>query len=148
MCLITQSCPTLCDPMDCSLPGSSVHGHSPGKNTGAVCHALLQGIFTTEGIEPRCPTLQADSLVSETPGKRCKINSENNLTMCPIMLGCSCLVAKLCLTPCDPMECSLPSSSVHEDFPGKNISELPCPFPGHLLTQGSNPWLLHWQEDS
>ena len=31
-CLITQSCPTLCDPMDCSLPGSSVHGDSPGKN--------------------------------------------------------------------------------------------------------------------
>ena len=31
--LVTQSCPTLCDPMDCSLPGSSVHGDSPGKNT-------------------------------------------------------------------------------------------------------------------
>ena len=100
------------------------------------------------GIEPRSPTLQADSLVSETPGKPCKINSENNLTMCSMTLGCGCLVAKLCLTPCDPMECSLPSSSVHEDLPGKNISELPCPFPGHLLTQGSNPWLLHWQEDS
>ena len=32
--LVTQSCQTLCDPMDCSLPGSSVHGDSPGKNTG------------------------------------------------------------------------------------------------------------------
>ena len=32
-CLVAQSCPTLCDPMDCSLPGSSVHGDSPGKNT-------------------------------------------------------------------------------------------------------------------
>ena len=29
-----QSCLTLCDPMDCSPPGSSVHGDSPGKNTG------------------------------------------------------------------------------------------------------------------
>ena len=29
-----QSCPTLCDPMDCSPPGSAVHGDSPGKNTG------------------------------------------------------------------------------------------------------------------
>ena len=36
-----QSCLTLCDPMDCSLPGSSVHGDSPGKNTGVGCHALL-----------------------------------------------------------------------------------------------------------
>ena len=42
-----QSCPTLCDPMDCSLPGSSVHGDSPGKNTGVGSHALLQGIFPT-----------------------------------------------------------------------------------------------------
>ena len=40
--LVTQSYPTLCNPMDCSLPGSSVHGDSPGKNTGVRCHALLQ----------------------------------------------------------------------------------------------------------
>ena len=33
--------------MDSSLPGSSVHGDSPGKNTGVGCHALLQGIFST-----------------------------------------------------------------------------------------------------
>ena len=35
--------------MDCSPPGSSVHGDSPGKNTGVGCHALLQGIFPTQG---------------------------------------------------------------------------------------------------
>ena len=35
--------------MDCSLPGSPVHGDSPGKNTGMGCHALLQGIFPTQG---------------------------------------------------------------------------------------------------
>ena len=45
-----QSCPTLCDPMDCSPPGFSVHGDSPGKNTGADCHALLQGIFLAWGL--------------------------------------------------------------------------------------------------
>ena len=32
----------LCDPMDCSPPGSSVHGDSPGKNTRVGCHALFQ----------------------------------------------------------------------------------------------------------
>jgi len=37
-----------CDPMDCSQPGSSVHGDSPGKNTGVGCHFLLQGIFPTQ----------------------------------------------------------------------------------------------------
>ena len=45
-------CPTLCNPMDCSPPGSSVHGDSPGQNTGMVCHVLLQGIFLTQGLNP------------------------------------------------------------------------------------------------
>ena len=44
-----ESCPTLYDPMDCSPPGSSLRGDSPGKNTKVVCHALLQGIFSTKG---------------------------------------------------------------------------------------------------
>ena len=47
-----QSCLTLCDPMDCSLAGSSVHGDSPGRNTGVGCHAHLQGIFPTQGSNP------------------------------------------------------------------------------------------------
>ena len=47
-----QSCPTLCDPMDWSLPASSVHGDSLGKNTGVRCYALLQGIFPTQGLNP------------------------------------------------------------------------------------------------
>ena len=48
--------PTLCDPMDCSPPGSSVHVNplwdSPGKNTGMGCHALLQEVFLTQGVNP------------------------------------------------------------------------------------------------
>ena len=57
VCLVAQSCLTLCNPMDCSLPGSSVHGDSPGKNTGVGCHALLQGVFPTQGLNlglPHC----------------------------------------------------------------------------------------------
>ena len=53
--LVTQSSLTLCDPMDCSLPGSTVHGNSPGKNSGVGCHALLQGIFPTQGSKPGLP---------------------------------------------------------------------------------------------
>ena len=41
--------------MDCSLLGSSVHGDSPGKNTGVGCHALLQGIFPTQEANPGLP---------------------------------------------------------------------------------------------
>ena len=43
LCLVAQSCPTFCDPMDCSPPGSSVHGDSPDKNTGVGCHVLQWG---------------------------------------------------------------------------------------------------------
>ena len=53
-----QSCPTPCSPVECnSSPGSSVHGDSPGKNTGVGYHALLQGIFPTQGLSlgfPHC----------------------------------------------------------------------------------------------
>ena len=41
--------------MDCSPPGSSVHGDSPGKNTGVGCRDLLQGIFPTQGSSPGLP---------------------------------------------------------------------------------------------
>jgi len=41
---VAQSCPTLSDPMDCSLPGFSVHGIFPGKRTGVGCHCLLRYI--------------------------------------------------------------------------------------------------------
>ena len=47
-CVLSQSCLTLCDPMDCSPPGSSVHGDSPGKNPGMGYHVLLQGIIPTQ----------------------------------------------------------------------------------------------------
>ena len=52
LCLITQSCVMLCKLMDCGLPGSSVHVDSPGKNTGIGYHALLQGIFLMQRLDP------------------------------------------------------------------------------------------------
>ena len=67
-----QSCPTLCDPIDGSPPGSRPWD-SPGKNTGVGCHFLLQCI---------------------------KVKSERE-------------VAQSCLPLREPMDCSLPGSSVH-----------------------------------
>ena len=68
LCLVAQSCLTLCDPLYCRLPGSSVHGDSPGQNTGVGCHAFLQGDLPYPGIELRSPTLQVDSSPSELQG--------------------------------------------------------------------------------
>ena len=68
LCLVIQLCLTLCSPIDCNLPGSSVHGNSPGKNTRVGCHALLQDL-PNPGIKPRSPALQPNSLPSEPPEK-------------------------------------------------------------------------------
>ena len=46
---LLQLCLILCNPMDYSSQGSSVHGDSPGKNTGVASHFLLQDIFLTQG---------------------------------------------------------------------------------------------------
>ena len=67
-----QSYPALCDSVDCSPPGFSVHGDSLGKNTGVDCHALLQGISLPEGSSLHLLRLlrwQARSLPLAPPGK-------------------------------------------------------------------------------
>ena len=64
-----QLCPTLCDPMDCSLPGSCVHGILQAR-IEVVCNALLQGIFPTQGLNPRLLCLlyrQVGSLPQVSP---------------------------------------------------------------------------------
>ena len=52
VCLVAQSCPTLCDPMNCSPQGFSVHGDSPCKSALVGGQALLQVIFPTQGSSP------------------------------------------------------------------------------------------------
>ena len=50
--LLAQSCPTLCEPTDCSPPCLLSPWSSPGKNTGVGYHLLLQGIYPTQGLNP------------------------------------------------------------------------------------------------
>ena len=66
LCLVTQSCLTLFDPMECSPPDSSVHGIFQYWS-GLPCPPPRD--LPNRGIEPRFLTLQADSLPSEPPGK-------------------------------------------------------------------------------
>ena len=63
----------LWNPMDWSLPGSSVHGESPGKNFRLGCHTFLQGNLPNPGVKPRSPTLQVESLSTEPAGNSKKI---------------------------------------------------------------------------
>ena len=59
-----QSCLTFCDPMDCSLPGSSVHGISQARILEWVAFSST-GDLPNPGSKPRSPTLQVDSLPAE-----------------------------------------------------------------------------------
>ena len=95
-CLVTRSCLTLCDSIDCSPQGFSVHEDSPGKNTGVGCHALLQGIFPTQ-------ELNQGPLLCRQIRYQLSYQKESE-------------VAQLGLTLCDPMDCSLLGSSVHGIF--------------------------------
>ena len=60
--LLTQSRPTLCDPLDCSPPGSSVHGILPLQEYWSGLPFLSPGDLHNTGIEPGSPALQVDSL--------------------------------------------------------------------------------------
>ena len=77
---VAQSCLTLSDPMDCSLPGSSIHGIFSGKSTGAGCHCLLRTVVSVASsrfgdsdevqfisVAQSCPTL-CDPMNHSTPG--------------------------------------------------------------------------------
>ena len=67
---IAQLCPTLCDPLDCGLPGSSVHGISRVRTLKWVAIPFSRDLPKPR-IEPRSPALQADSLPAEPPREPC-----------------------------------------------------------------------------
>ena len=77
LCLVAQSCPTLCDPMDCSPQSPLSMGILHGQEW---VHEYWSGLpypspwyLPDPGVTPRSPALQADSLLSESPGKSIKV---------------------------------------------------------------------------
>ena len=66
---ISESCPTLCDPMDCGPPGSSVHGIIQARVLEWVAMLSPPGNLPNPGVQPKSPALQADSLLTEPRGK-------------------------------------------------------------------------------
>ena len=66
---VAQSCPTLCEPIDCSLTGSSVHGILEARVLEWVAISFSTGSISNLRIEPRSFALRADSLPTEPLGK-------------------------------------------------------------------------------
>ena len=100
-----QSCPSLGDLMDCSLPGSSVHGIFQARLLEWV--AIFSSRGSSQGLNPH--------LLHHFTLTGCILNSFSHLTLC------------------NPMDCNLPSSSVHGFLQATILSGLPCP--------------PHWQAD-
>ena len=133
-----QSCLTLWDPMDCSLPGFSVHGGSPGKNTGMGCHALLQGIFPTQGSNPCLLHLlhrQAGSLPLAPPGKPGHVRvcvCALRVCVCAQLLSHVWLCATLWIVA---FQAPLSMGFFRQEY----WSGLPGPPPGYLPDPGIEP---------
>ena len=148
-------CLTLCDPMDCSLPGSSVHGDSPGKITGVSSLSLLQGIFLTQELNRRSPAIAGGFLTSWATLRKTYVGSHCLREACPVLPTalcvsdedlsshvsyCGCLLAKSC--PCDPTDYSPTRFLCPWDFPGNNTRVCCHVFlQGIFPTQGSKPRL-------
>ena len=115
VCSVAQLFPTLCNPMDCILPGSSVMDF-PGKNTGVVCHFLRQGIFPTQGsnLHLLCLLDCRQILYSLSHWGS------------PLLFHKRCYsVTQSCLALCDPMDYSPPRFPVLHHLNIWNV--LPCP---------------------
>ena len=77
--LVAQSCPTLCNLKDCSLPGSSAHGILQARVLEWVTIPAL-GDLPNPGTKPRSSALQPDFLLFEPPGKAKTTLHNNKLT--------------------------------------------------------------------
>ena len=98
------------------------------------------GDLSCPGIEPESPALQADSLQTELSGNLIKLVFQKS----DLILSLSeSEVIQSCPTFCNPMDCSLPGSSVHGIFQARILERLPFPSPGDVPDPGLRPAVLN-----
>ena len=127
--LISQLCPTLCSPMDCSLPGSSVHGIFQAGILEWVVIPFSRDL-PDPGIEPwflMSPALAGEFFTTSATWKA---------HTCVYMHAKS---LQSCLTLCSPMDCSLPGSSIHGISQARMLEWVAISFPGDLPNPGIKP---------
>ena len=105
--------------MKCSVPGSSVHGDSPGKNTRAGCHAFILGIFPVQGWNPHLLNWQAGVFATRATYRKRWARTKTQT-------GCS--VSKSCQTLCHSMQ----------------HATLPCPWSSPRVCSNSCPLSWWW----
>ena len=142
--LVTQSCPTLPNPMDCSPPGSSVYGISPGKNTGWV----TMPIFSVKAWRASISFFQLSELTPYT--LKLRVPEDVGVTtvwadLLSYPAHC-CSVAQSCMTLCRPIDCSMPGLPVPHHLPKFAQVQVHCISdaiqPSHPLTLSSPSALI------
>ena len=125
---VAQSCPTLSDPMDCSLPGSSVHGIFQARvlEWGAIA-------FSVSSAKMGRNLRVVNYLLCARLKAKCFVDIVSlNFKFVSKVKG-----TQSCLTLCDPMDCSLPGSSVHGIFQARILEWVALfPSPGDLSKPG------------
>ena len=117
-CSVAQSCLTLCNPVDCSPPGSSVHRISKARILAAAAAMSLQLCLTL------CDAIVGSSPGSSVPG----ILQARTLEWVAISFPNACMHAKslhLCPILCDPMDSSPPGSSVRRTSQARKLEWIP-----------------------
>ena len=121
---VTQLCPTLCDPVDCSPSGSSIHGILQARILEWVAISFSNGSSRPRDqtqvsrIAGRCFNLWATSIIPLISLFKLLTwfwDFNSNVFPCFLLgstLSCYCSVAKSCLTLCSPMNCNTPRPSL------------------------------------
>ena len=110
---VAQSCPTLSDPMDCSLSGSAIHGILQARvlEWGAIAFSVHIASVVSDSVRPRRRQPTRLPCPWDSPGKNTGVG-------CHFLLQCMKVkseseVTQSCPTLSDPMDCSPPGSSIH-----------------------------------
>ena len=101
-CSVVSDSWTLGNCMDCSPPGSSVHGDSPSENTGEGGHASLQGIFPTQGLNPCFPHCRW--ILYHLSQQGSPLVFPHITCLFRVVLVSEVKVTQSCPTLCDPMD--------------------------------------------
>ena len=113
---VAQSCSTLSDPMDCSLPGSSIHGIFQARVLGWGANGILLLLLSRFSRVRLCAT--PETAAHQAPPSLGFFRQEHwsGLPFPSPMHDSESEVAQLCSTLSDPMDCSLPGSFTHGLF--------------------------------
>ena len=134
--LVAKSCPTLCDPMDCSLPGTSIH-RFPKQEYWNGLPFPSPGDLPDPGIKPMSPALVGKFSTTEPPGKP--------IHVCIYIYVCVCVYICVCVYRYNFMRmvyvCIYTIIYILLGFPGGASGKEPACQCRRCKRHGFDPWV-------